>query len=181
MAPIFMMLYIIKDIENVFIKSNETEFQENNVNEDQNGGIEESVEIEVEDENNTKDQQQNSNNNEDLEEKNSFKNVYKCCYNYVEKMDIPLNRFLIFTGYYFVFIGMILTTILLKNDVQDDSHREFRYYYFFLTFYAITMFWNDIHCMVSLKSFKTFFKFWRVYDLTMHILLVIGKKTDLKI
>ena len=38
------------------------------------------------------------------------------------------------------------------------------------------MVWNDINCMLFLKSFKTFFKFWRVYDLFMHALLVIGEK-----
>ena len=36
------------------------------------------------------------------------------------------------------------------------------------------MVWNDIFNMIYLKNFWTYFKFWRVYDLTMHILLSVA-------
>ena len=94
------------------------EIQGNNVNEDQNGNNEDSIERQNEDENSPSndDDQKNS-------WKNAFKNVFKNCYNSVQNMDIPLNRFLVFTGYYFIFLAIILTTILLKNDMLDDSER----------------------------------------------------------
>ena len=36
------------------------------------------------------------------------------------------------------------------------------------------MIWHDVFNMIYLKNFWTYFKFWRVYDLTMHILLSVA-------
>ena len=40
--------------------------------------------------------------------------------------------------------------------------------------YTISMIWHDIQAISTLKSIKTFFKFWRVFDLIMHIFFIMA-------
>ena len=92
-----------------------------------------------------------------------------------QNLNIPLNRLLIFTGYYFIFVVMVLTTILEKEEeIANPCSVEFRGGYFFLTIYVISMFWDDIQTLKHLKSLRTYFKFWRVFDLILHIFLIIA-------
>ena len=34
------------------------------------------------------------------------------------------------------------------------------------------MFWEDLYVHATLRSLKAYFKFWRIYDLLMHIFLI---------
>ena len=111
MAPASMTFSMFKDMGSVFSQS------KNNVNHDQNAHDEENIERQCEN--------FPSNNNNDDQNNSWFKNVFRNCCNFVQNnnMDIPLNRCLVCIGYYFIFLGMILTTILSKNDEVDDSER----------------------------------------------------------
>merc|ERR1712018_607063 len=46
--------------------------------------------------------------------------------------------------------------------------------HFFLTIYTVSMLWSDIQTIMSLKSIKTYFKFWRVFDLALHMCLLFA-------
>ena len=89
------------------------------------------------------------------------------------QLDVPLNRFLIFSGYYLLFVVAINWTMMEKqSEMEAPTETEFRFGYFFLSIYAISMIWNDFHVMFTLKSLRTYFKFWRVFDLILHIFLI---------
>ena len=34
------------------------------------------------------------------------------------------------------------------------------------------MFWEDLYVHVTVRSLKAYFKFWRIYDLLMHVFLI---------
>ena len=89
-----------------------------------------------------------------------------------QNLDVPLNRYLIFTGYYIIFV-VLLTTVNEDHKRVMDSHNETEYSmgHFFLTIYTVSMLWSDIQTIMSLKSIKTYFKFWRVFDLALHMCL----------
>ena len=89
-------------------------------------------------------------------------------------LDVPLNRFLIFSGYYMLFVVAINWTMMEKqSEMEAPNETKIRPGYFLLSIYAISMIWNDFHTMFKLKFFRTYFKFWRVFDLILHIFLII--------
>ena len=91
-----------------------------------------------------------------------------------KKFNVPLNRLIIFTGYYLIFVGMVMLTIFDKqNEIKEPCYSKLRYGYFFFTIYAASFLWDDIQSFVQLKGQKTYFKFWRVFDLLLHISLII--------
>lgn len=94
-------------------------------------------------------------------------------------LDIPFNRFLMFSGYYVIFVALILTAILAPiTDVNLGKDRDvFDWYYVALTVYSLAMLWHDFLSLITLRSLKTFFKFWRVYDLLLHLCLFSGLVT----
>ena len=88
-------------------------------------------------------------------------------------LDVPLNRFLIFSGYYMLFVVAINWTMMEKqSEMEAPNETKIRPGYFLLSIYAISMIWNDFHVMFTLKSLRTYFKFWRVFDLILHIFLI---------
>ena len=100
--------------------------------------------------------------------------IVEKCHALSHNLDIPLNRFIVFTGYYLLFVVSIVMTI--EERIEEDgnpSKTDFRTGYFFLVLYTLSMLWSDFHTMVSLRSIKTYFKFWRAFDLYMHILLLL--------
>ena len=91
-----------------------------------------------------------------------------------KKFNVPLNRLIIFTGYYLIFVGIVMLTIFDKqNEIDDPCYSKLRYGYTFFTIYAASFLWDDIQSFVQLKGQKTYFKFWRVFDLLLHISLII--------
>lgn len=87
-------------------------------------------------------------------------------------LNVPLNRFLIFTGYYIIFVG-----ILVGAMVEKTVHRNqfcFDEYHILLTFFVISMIWQDLSLLINVRTFKTYFKLWRVYDLIMHMAFVFA-------
>ncbi len=87
-------------------------------------------------------------------------------------LDVPLNRFLIFTAWYIVYVGFVLDTILDdslyalgKKDVNFSKK------YAILSIFASAMLWEDVYTFITVRSITTYFKFWRFYDLVMHLSL----------
>ena len=92
--------------------------------------------------------------------------IVKECQALKRNLDVPMNRFLIFSGYYFFFALTVL------NLMSDSATSDFRIYA--CAIYTISMIWHDIQAISTLKSIKTFFKFWRVFDLIMHIFFIMA-------
>ena len=90
-------------------------------------------------------------------------------------LDVPLNRFLIFTMYYLIFVSNILYVILTKSEeFEHPTETQFKFSYVLLTVYVISMLWNDVQTMSILRSLKTYIKFWRVFDLVLHSFLLLA-------
>ena len=88
---------------------------------------------------------------------------------------MPLNRFLIFTMYYLIFVSNILYVILTKSEeFEHPTETQFKFSYVLLTVYVISMLWNDVQTMSILRSLKTYIKFWRVFDLVLHSFLLLA-------
>ena len=97
--------------------------------------------------------------------------IVKECQALKGNLDVPMNRFLIFSGYYFFFT---LTVLNLMSGSSEKSD----FWIYTCAIYTVSMIWHDIQAISTLKSVKTFFKFWRVFDLIMHIffiMAIIGK------
>ena len=87
-------------------------------------------------------------------------------------LNVPLNRFLIFSGYYFIFVGLLVGAIVDKSI--NGNGFCFGEYQILLTIYIISMIWQDVSLLSNVRTFRTYFKLWRVYDLIMHITLVLA-------
>ena len=61
-------------------------------------------------------------------------------------LDVPLNRFLVFSGYYLIFVGLIMNTILDKtlHCYDDDDNVHFNSNHICLSVYAISMIWQGV-------------------------------------
>ena len=84
-------------------------------------------------------------------------------------LNVPLNRFLIFTGYYIIFVGLLIGAIIEKSVYGNEFC--FGVYQSMLMIYVISMMWQDFSTLSNVRTFKTYFKAWRVYDLIMHMAL----------
>ena len=94
--------------------------------------------------------------------------------NWLRKIiNVPLNRLIIFTGYYLIYVGIILLTISHQNDeIQHPYEHEFRPGYLLLSIYTISFIWDDFNIFIQLKCRIThMLKFWRIFDLLLHLLL----------
>jgi hypothetical protein len=89
-------------------------------------------------------------------------------------LDVPLNRFLVFTGYYVIFVGLVLKTTLANEETSTFEDVRFEFYHYILSIYSISMLWQDFLTLITLRSYKAYFKFWRVYDLLLHITLFLA-------
>ena len=87
-------------------------------------------------------------------------------------LNVPLNRFLIFTGYYFIFVVLIVGAILEKAIAE--SILCFGSFHRLLGLYVISMLWHDLNSLRNARSLKFFVKFWRVYDLILHVTLAFA-------
>jgi hypothetical protein len=87
-------------------------------------------------------------------------------------LNVPLNRFLIFTGYYIIFVILLIGAILNKS--VDGNGFCFEGYQILLTVYVISMIWHDLSTLSNVRTFRTYFKLWRVYDLIMHLALILA-------
>lgn len=107
--------------------------------------------------------------------------VYKSNTTYLP-LDTPMKRFFVFGGYYLIFLIFLMMTILdhtnikLGKDGKDGKggSETFSYGYIVLTIFAFSMLWEDLYSFLSHKAFFSYFKFWRVYDMVMHIGLTLA-------
>ena len=95
------------------------------------------------------------------------------------ELDVPLKRFLVFTGYYLVFVGFLMMTILDHTDLFMNHHifgksETFSNGYTVLTIFAVSSIWQDIYSFATHRSLTSYFKFWRVYDMVMHLGLILA-------
>ena len=89
-------------------------------------------------------------------------------------LDEPMNRFLTFTGYYLVFVYWIFHTVLNQQAMFHTNTKnadQWLVNHTILSVFAVAMLWQDFYLLFTLRSKLTFFKFWRVYDIVMHITL----------
>ena len=97
--------------------------------------------------------------------------VYKSNMTYLP-LDTPMKRFFVFGGYYIIFLAFLMMTILDHTNVVKDGKggsETFSYGYIALTIFAFSMLWEDLYSFLSHKAFFSYFKFWRVYDMVMHL------------
>ena len=84
-------------------------------------------------------------------------------------LNVPLNRFLISFGYYVIFVVLLVCAILEK--AVTGMNLCYSKYHCLLTVYVISMLWQDYYLVRNARSIKIFVKFWRMYDLILHIAL----------
>ena len=87
------------------------------------------------------------------------------------KLDVPVNRLIIFTGYYILFV-IGLAYVVWDKSLDGNSYC-FGKWQQVLTVFAISMIWQDLITFWNVRSIWTFFKFWRMYDLALHISLAL--------
>ena len=100
------------------------------------------------------------------------------------QLDTPMKRFFVFGGYYLIFLAFLMVTILDHTKIKlgkDGRISEllggsetFSHGYIILTIFAFSMIWEDLYSFLTHKAFFSYFKFWRVYDMIMHIGLTIA-------
>ena len=89
-------------------------------------------------------------------------------------LDEPLNRFLTFTGFYLIFVSFIFRTVVDQQAMFHTNTKnadQWLFNHFVLSVFAVAMLWQDFYLLFTLRSKLSFFKFWRVYDIVMHISL----------
>jgi hypothetical protein len=89
-------------------------------------------------------------------------------------LDEPLNRFLTFTGTYLIFVSFIFQTVVDQQAMFHTNTKNADQWLFnhsVLSVFAVAMLWQDFYLLFTLRSKLSFFKFWRVYDIVMHITL----------
>ena len=67
---------------------------------------------------------------------------------------------------------MLIVTVI--PDTNNGEGLTFGICHYILGIYGVSFLYRDIVLIGSRKSIKTFFKFWRIYDLLMHCLLFTG-------
>ena len=88
-------------------------------------------------------------------------------------LDVPLNRFCIFSGWYAFFVGTLVFSVFDLKTMTPTGRTKFDVWPDVpLVFYAISFLYQDINCLVVLRSFRTFIRnFWRMFDLANHLFL----------
>ena len=87
-------------------------------------------------------------------------------------LEVPLNRFIIDTGYYILFVFILGYTVLQKS-FKSNMH-EFGFHHVCLTVYVLSMLWQDLSSLRNVRSFTIYAKYWRMYDLIMHVTLAFA-------
>ena len=95
-----------------------------------------------------------------------------------------MKRFFVFGGYYLIFLAFLMVTILDHTNIQVGKggkisewlggSETFSHGYIVLTIFAFSMLWEDLYSFLTHKAFFSYFKFWRVYDMIMHIGLTVA-------
>ena len=99
------------------------------------------------------------------------------------KMGIPFNRFIAFSASYLCFL-LIIVTLIIKpifvesyDNNQDLKHNTiFRWtkLHYVILFYILALLEKDFEHFYRVKSVqRVLSNFWRVYDLTFHVLLLL--------
>ena len=82
-------------------------------------------------------------------------------------------RFITYSCYYWVYLVFICMVTVIP-DFDDDGNLSFGVFHWGLGVYGTAFLYRDLVLMLSRKSIRTFFKFWRIYDLMMHVMLFTG-------
>ena len=87
-------------------------------------------------------------------------------------LDQPINKFIIDTTMFAIFYIFLIISINVPLQVRMGSSNEvFQWYHIVLGIFTLSMPIGDISLLTSSKTFSSSFKFWHVYDVTMHIIL----------
>ena len=87
-------------------------------------------------------------------------------------LEVPLNRFVIETGYYIIFVLVLGYTVLNKSFGRKVH--EFCFHHVCLAVYVVSMLWQDLSSLRNVRSFRIYAKYWRIYDLIMHVTLAFA-------
>lgn len=89
-------------------------------------------------------------------------------------LDEPLNRFISFTGMYLTFVALLGLSIMCSVTDRDQLLNNFHWYHSCLLIFTVAMMVNDVYILTSVRSLVKAFKFWRTYDLVMHMFLCMA-------
>ena len=100
------------------------------------------------------------------------------------QLDTPMKRFFVFGGYYLIFLAFLMVTILDHTKIELGKNGKisellggsetFSNGYIVLAIFAFSMLWEDLYSFLTHKAFFSYFKFWRVYDMVMHLGLTLA-------
>ena len=88
-------------------------------------------------------------------------------------LDVPLNRFCVFSGWYAFYVVILIYSVFSLKTLTPTGWGQFETFPDVpLIFYAISFLYQDLNCLIVLRSFKTFVRnFWRMFDLANHLFL----------
>jgi hypothetical protein len=88
-------------------------------------------------------------------------------------LDLPMNRFISYSGWHFVFVALMLQTTIPGIELSY-TNLELNWKDYALMIFTGSMLLRDILTIISLKSIRLFAKFWRIYFLISHLLVTTG-------
>ena len=100
-------------------------------------------------------------------------------YSRVTNFDVPLNRFITFSGFYAVFVALVFVATL-QPDV-DETGLLFTPCHVLLGLYGLGFFFKDAVTLMTRRSLRSFFKFWRIYDFLLYATLLVGLSVRLAV
>ena len=89
-------------------------------------------------------------------------------------LDQPLNRFISFTGLYLLYLLLIVMCILTPITDYDQSLNNYHWYHDCLLIFTVAMVVQDVLILTSVRSWLRVISFWMIYDIIMHLLLVMA-------
>ena len=87
--------------------------------------------------------------------------------------EVSIFRFITYSCYYWVYL-VFICMVTAVPDFDEENNLTFGVFHWGLGVYGVAFLYRDLVLMLSRKSIRTFFKFWRIYDLLMHIMLFTG-------
>ena len=93
--------------------------------------------------------------------------------------DVPFNRFVVYTFYYLIFLGMIIWKLLDPSlnhlPLTDKEIENWKLVHSILTLYLASFILEDLNYLLVHKQIvKAFKSFWRLFDCITHVILTIS-------
>ena len=97
----------------------------------------------------------------------------------IVSQDVPFNRFVVYTFYYLIFLGMIIWKLLDPSlnhlPLNDEEIGNWKLVHSVLTLYLASFILEDLNLLLVHKQIvKAFKNFWRLFDCITHVILTIS-------